>query len=198
MGIIATATSYKPIPAATYRGRLTKVETKDNDNGEYWLWTFRLIEDVEGEPVDEDNEVFKQSSSTSFTTNAKARKWVNGMLGRVIDDDEQVDFDRDLVGPMYLLTIGINENNKNVLNGVTPSKKAKSAPDKPATISQRMSSARKALGWADAQFKLWYSMNTSDNGQTRFAELLEELQTELVEKLEAQVAPVSDIDDLPF
>lgn len=119
----ATATAYTPTPRGTYRGKLTAIEEKKNDNGTFWIWKFTLIEDIEGETVEEEFERFVTTSSTNFGPKSKARGWVHNMIGRELDTKETIDFDTALVGKNYILTIGIN-NDKNTLDAITPAKRA--------------------------------------------------------------------------
>lgn len=164
--VTLTASSYKPTPIGNYRGKLTKVEEKTNDTGAFLMWQFRLIEDIDGEPVDEEFEIFTVSSSTAFTPNAKARRWVQGMLGgRVLNDDETVDFDEELVGKIYILNVGINNNGRNTLDSISPSKKAKATSNGDASPSEALQRLQAAIDgchmsrgdvmrqWADLGFK---------------------------------------------
>ena len=130
----ATATTYKPTPRGTYRGKLTAVEEKKNDSGYYWIWSFTLLEDVEGDPIEEEFEKFTATSSTNFGPKSKARNWVHGMIGRALETDETIDFDESLVGRVYILNVGINEETqRNTLDSLSPAKRAPQAPQRPAS-----------------------------------------------------------------
>lgn len=127
----ATATAYKPIPSGIYKGKLVGVDEKTNDTGSYWAWQFYLLEDMEGDPVEPEFERFNAISSTNFMPKSKARSWVNNMIGRVLADDEEIDFDETIVGKHYVLTIAISPSGRNTLEAVSPAKRAKQATPAP-------------------------------------------------------------------
>lgn len=168
----AIATTYKPTPNLNYRGRLIKVEERSNANGKFWIWSFFLIEDVEGGEVPEEFEKFNIASSASMMPKSNARKWVQGMLGRVLEDDEEVDFDEQLVGKTYILNVGINENNKNTLDGVTRSRRPEpngdgySTPQRPQAQPQATGIDFERLNEAQRQPLRPQGPQRPANGQT--------------------------------
>lgn len=191
----ATATSYKPTPPGNYRAKFTKHEEKSNQDGAFWIWTFRLIEDMEGDQVDEEYEILTVSSSTAFTPKAKARKWAQSMIGRVLEDDEVLDFD-DLTGKTYILAVGINENGRNTVDSITIPKRAngKSEPTQ-SPLSARFLELGELLGKDPKTlntFKAWYKQTHVG----KFEEQTPGAQAEIIDKMEgiAQIDP----EHIPF
>jgi hypothetical protein len=93
-----TAEDYEPLPPGLYIGRLLNVEARESANGEYRRWSWEILEGSHaGQKV-------YANTSTNFGPQAKARQWVENVLGRELKAGEQVGID-DLVGGKHHLMI---------------------------------------------------------------------------------------------
>jgi hypothetical protein len=85
------AEDYEPLPPGLYVGRLLDIESRESANGEYRRWSWEILEGPEA-----GRQVYA-NTSTNFGPQAKARQWVENVLGRELEAGEQVGTD-DLVG----------------------------------------------------------------------------------------------------
>ena len=93
-----TAEEYKPLPPGLYVGRLLDIESRESANGEYRRWSWEILEGSEvGRQV-------HANTSTNFGPQAKARQWVENVLGRSLEAGEQVGTE-DLVGGKHHLMV---------------------------------------------------------------------------------------------
>lgn len=98
---MVTFTVPKPQPVlrpGTYNAILAGLERRENGDRAYILWTFEIATKTGSVTV-------KATSSTSFGVKAKARVWVEALLGRALEVGESVDTD-DLLGQRCLVVVG--------------------------------------------------------------------------------------------
>ena len=93
-----TAEEYKPLPPGLYVGRLLDIESRESANGEYRRWSWEILEGLEA-----GRQVYA-NTSTNFGPQAKARQWVENVLGRSLEAGEQVGTE-DLVGGKHHLMV---------------------------------------------------------------------------------------------
>jgi hypothetical protein len=92
------AEDYDPLPPGLYAGELLGIETRESTNGEYRRWGWNILEGpYAGRNV-------YANTSTNFGPQAKARQWVENILGRELKAGEQVGIE-DLVGGKHHLMI---------------------------------------------------------------------------------------------
>jgi hypothetical protein len=93
-----TAEDYEPLPPGLYIGRLLDVESRESANGEYRRWSWEILEGSHaGQKV-------YANTSTNFGPQAKARQWVENVLGRSLEPGEQIGVE-DLVGSRHHLMV---------------------------------------------------------------------------------------------
>jgi hypothetical protein len=93
-----TAEEYNPLPPGLYVGRLLDIESRESANGEYRRWSWEILEGPEvGRQV-------YANTSTNFGPQAKARQWVENVLGRELEAGEQIGTE-DLVGDKHHLMV---------------------------------------------------------------------------------------------
>jgi hypothetical protein len=93
-----TAEDYDPLPPGLYVGKLSDIESRQSVNGEYRRWGWEIAEGpYAGRKV-------YANTSTNFGPQAKARQWVENILGRGLEAGEQIGID-DLVGGKHHLMI---------------------------------------------------------------------------------------------
>jgi hypothetical protein len=92
------AEDYRPLPPGLYVGRLLDIESRESANGEYRRWSWEILEGPEA-----GRQVYA-NTSTNFGPQAKARQWVENVLGRELEAGEQVGTD-DLVGGKHHLMV---------------------------------------------------------------------------------------------
>jgi hypothetical protein len=92
------AEDYEPLPPGLYVGKLLDIESRESANGEYKRWSWEILEGPHtGQKV-------YANSSTNFGPQAKARQWVENVLGRELEAGEHVDIE-DLVGGKHHLMV---------------------------------------------------------------------------------------------
>lgn len=92
------AEDYEPTPPGPCVGRLFDIEPRQSENGEYYRWGWEIVEGpYAGRKV-------YANTSTNFGPQAKARQWVENILGRELEAGEQIGVD-DLVGGKHRLVI---------------------------------------------------------------------------------------------
>jgi hypothetical protein len=92
------AKDYTPLPPGLYVGELFAIEPRESANGEYRRWGWDILEGpYAGHRV-------YANTSTNFGPQAKARQWVENILGRELKAGEQVAID-DLIGGKHHLMI---------------------------------------------------------------------------------------------
>ena len=93
-----TAEDYEPLPPGLYVGELLGIESRESANGEYRRWGWEILEGpLAGRNV-------YANTSTNFGPQAKARLWVENILGRELKAGEQVGTE-DLVGGKHHLMV---------------------------------------------------------------------------------------------
>ena len=93
-----TAEDYEPLPPGLYVGELSDIESRESANGEYRRWGWDVVEGpYAGRQV-------YANTSTNFGPQAKARQWVENILGRELKAGEQINIE-DLVGGRHHLMI---------------------------------------------------------------------------------------------
>lgn len=92
------AEDYDPLPPGLYVGELLEIESRQSANGEYRRWSWAILEgQYTGRKV-------HANTSTNFGPQAKARQWVENILGRELEAGEEVRIE-DLVGGMHHLMV---------------------------------------------------------------------------------------------
>jgi hypothetical protein len=92
------AEDYEPLPPGLYVGELSDIESRESANGEYRRWGWDVVEGpYAGRQV-------YANTSTNFGPQAKARQWVENILGRELKSGEQINIE-DLVGGRHHLMI---------------------------------------------------------------------------------------------
>jgi hypothetical protein len=86
-----TAEDYEPLPPGLYVGKLLDVEPRESANGEYRRWSWEVLDGPEA-----GRKVYA-NTATNFGPQAKARHWVENVLGRELEAGEQIGIE-DLVG----------------------------------------------------------------------------------------------------
>jgi hypothetical protein len=93
-----TVDDHEPLPPGLYVGKLLDIESREGANGEYRRWSWEILEGLHA-----GRKVFA-NASTNFGPQAKARQWVENILGRKLGTGEQVGIE-DLVGGRHQLMI---------------------------------------------------------------------------------------------
>lgn len=88
------AEDYEPLPAGLYVGKLLDIEPRESANGEYRRWSWEILDGPYA-----GQKVFA-NSSTNFGPQAKARRWIENVLGRELEGGEQIGVE-DLVGDKH-------------------------------------------------------------------------------------------------
>jgi len=92
------AEDYEPLPQGLYVGGFLGVEPRESANGEYRRWGWEISQGpYAGRKV-------YANTSTNFGPQAKARQWVENILGRELEAGEQIDVS-DLVGGKHQLML---------------------------------------------------------------------------------------------
>ena len=90
--------AYEPLLPGLYVGELQDIESRESANGEYRRWNWEILEGpYAGQKV-------YANTSTNFGPQAKARQWVEDILGRELEAGEQIGIE-DLVGGKHHLMI---------------------------------------------------------------------------------------------
>jgi hypothetical protein len=91
-------TDYEPLPPGLYVGKLSDIEPRESATGEYRRWRWDILEGpYAGRRV-------YANTSTNFGPQAKARQWVENILGRELEAGEQIGVE-DLLGGKHHLMI---------------------------------------------------------------------------------------------
>jgi hypothetical protein len=93
-----TAEDYEPLPTGLYIGKLLGVEPRESANGEYRRWSWEVLDGPEA------GRTVYANTSTNFGPQAKARQWVENVLGRELEAGEQIGIE-DLVGDKHHLMV---------------------------------------------------------------------------------------------
>jgi hypothetical protein len=113
------ATGYEVLPLGTYPARFLGVEQayKEQTGARYLRWKWEATT-PEGDLV-----TVSDLSSLNFGPKAKARAWVEGMLGRSMAIGEEIDPD-DLVDTPCRLVVGVKKGDdgieRNVVQAISP------------------------------------------------------------------------------
>jgi hypothetical protein len=93
-----TAEDHEPLPPGLYVGRLLDVEPRESANGEYRRWSWEILDGPEA------GRTVYANMSTNFGPQAKARQWVENVLGRELEAGEQIGI-YELVGDQHHLMV---------------------------------------------------------------------------------------------
>jgi hypothetical protein len=93
-----TAEDYEPLPPGLYIGKLLDIEPRESANGAYRRWSWEILEGPHS-----GCKVYA-NTSTNFGPQAKARQWVENILGRELEGGEQIAAE-DLVGEKHHLMV---------------------------------------------------------------------------------------------
>ena len=92
------AETCEPLPPGLYIGQLLDIESRESANGQYRRWGWEILEGpYAGRKV-------YANTSTNFGPQAKARQWVENVLGRELEAGEQIGIE-DLVGGKHHLMV---------------------------------------------------------------------------------------------
>jgi hypothetical protein len=95
---VFVAENYEPLSPGLYVGKLLDNEPRESANGEYRRWSWEILEGPEA-----GRQVYA-NTSTNFGPQAKARQWVENVLGRSLKAGEQIGTE-DLVGGKHHLMV---------------------------------------------------------------------------------------------
>ena len=106
------AETYEPLPPGLYVGELLDIESRESTNGQYRRWCWEMLEgQYAGRKV-------YANTSTNFGPQAKARQWVENILGRELEAGEQIGIE-DLVGGKQHLMIENIKRDGSVFDNVS-------------------------------------------------------------------------------
>jgi hypothetical protein len=92
------AETYEPLPPGLYVGELLDIESRESANGEYRRWSWEILDGpYEGQKV-------YANTSTNFGPQAKARQWIENVLGRELEAGEEIGIE-DLLGDKHQLVV---------------------------------------------------------------------------------------------
>jgi hypothetical protein len=92
------AETYEPLPPGQYPGQLLDIESRESANGQYRRWGWEILEGpYAGRKV-------YANTSTNFGPQAKARQWVENILGRELEAGEHIGIE-ELVGDKHHLMV---------------------------------------------------------------------------------------------
>lgn len=105
---LPTVTNQSGTPAGTYVVRLTDMQPETHDQyGDQVKWVFTIKQVIDCDAVDPDEWLGKEIwrfTSVSMGTKAKMRAFAEGILGRALDEGEQLDAD-ELIGKTAKATV---------------------------------------------------------------------------------------------
>jgi len=101
-----TAEEYKPLPPGLYVGRLLDIEARESANGEYRRWSWEVVEGPEA-----GRQVYA-NTSTNFGPQAKARQWIENVLGRELEAGEQVGTEALVGGKHHLMVENVKRDGR--------------------------------------------------------------------------------------
>ena len=84
------AEAHDPVPPGLYPAELLDIEARESENGEYRRWSWKVLEGPHA------GRILYANTSTNFGPQAKARQWVENILGREVEAGEQIGIE-DLV-----------------------------------------------------------------------------------------------------
>ena len=106
------AETYEPLPPGLYVGQLLDIESRESANGQYRRWGWEILEGpFAGRKV-------YANTSTNFGPQAKARNWVENILGRELEAGEHIGIE-DLVGGKQHLMIENIKRDGSVFDNVS-------------------------------------------------------------------------------
>jgi hypothetical protein len=106
------AETYEPLPPGLYPGQLVDIESRESANGQYRRWGWEIVEGpYAGRKV-------YANTSTNFGPQAKARRWVENILGRELEAGEQIGIE-DLVGGKHNLMVENVKRDGSVFDNVS-------------------------------------------------------------------------------
>ena len=106
------AETYEPLPPGLYVGELQGIESRESANGQYRRWGWEILEGpYAGRKV-------YANTSTNFGPQAKARGWVENILGRELEAGEHIGIE-DLVGGKHHLMVENVKRDGSVFDNVS-------------------------------------------------------------------------------
>jgi hypothetical protein len=97
---------YQPLPPGLYVGKLLDIESRESTNGEYRRWSWEILEGLyTGQKV-------YANTSTNFGPQAKARQWVENILGRQLEAGEQVGIEDLVSGKHHLMIENVKRDDR--------------------------------------------------------------------------------------
>jgi hypothetical protein len=106
------AETYEALPPGLYPGQLVDIESRESANGQYRRWGWEIVEGpYAGRKV-------YANTSTNFGPQAKARRWVENILGRELEAGEQIGIE-DLVGGKHNLMVENVKRDGSVFDNVS-------------------------------------------------------------------------------
>src|SRR5918995_1366316 len=107
-----TAEDYDPLAPGLYVGELLDIESCESANGVYRRWGWEIAEGpYAGRKV-------YANTSTNFGPQAKARQWVENILGRELEAGEQIGIE-ELVGDKHHLMVENVKRDGSVFDNVS-------------------------------------------------------------------------------
>jgi hypothetical protein len=100
------AEEYEPLPQGLYVGRLLDIESRESANGEYRRWCWEIMEGAHA-----GRKVYA-NTSTNFGPQAKARQWVENILGRKLEAGKQVGIAELVGGKHHLMVENVNRDGR--------------------------------------------------------------------------------------
>jgi hypothetical protein len=119
------AEEYEPIELGDYRAKFTRYEEDEGIHGAMVKWFFDLQdEDYQGRSI-------SGISSTAFNPMSKMWAWVQALLGRPIEDGEEIDLD-DLIGREVMIDVDHKQTERGTFEkiaGLRPVRRKKKRPE---------------------------------------------------------------------
>ena len=131
------AEEYEPMEVGDYRATFTRYEEDEGIHGPMVKWFFDLQdEDYEGRSI-------SGISSTSFNPMSKMWAWVQALLGRPIEDGEEIDLD-ELIGREVMIDVDHKQTERGTFERIASlrpvrkrsSKKKKKAEPEPEPVEE--------------------------------------------------------------
>jgi hypothetical protein len=127
MGIKVKAEAYEPMEIGDYRATFTRYEEDEGMHGPMIKWFFELDdEDYPGRTI-------SGISSTAFNPMSKMYAWVQALMGRPIEDGEEIDLD-DLVGRQVMIDVDHKQTERGTFEriaGLRPVRRKKKQQPEP-------------------------------------------------------------------
>ena len=120
-----TTTDYEIVEEGEYPAVFSGYEERSTEFGDAVMFSFTLRDE------EHSGSEIRGLASAKLTPKAKMRAWVEGIMGRALENKEEVDLD-DLVGRKVMLYLSVADTEKGMFNRNekirVPRRKAKRAP----------------------------------------------------------------------